>query len=71
MNYNNRYTESHLQENINDVKHILKYFSKNIKQEIVYCNNRHDDILEAYCDAVTRRQDVIPQEMSSSTQAEP
>lgn len=50
-NYSSRYIENYSQENINDVKHILKYLKDNVKQGLKYSNSQPDDLLEAYCDA--------------------
>ena len=51
VNYSSRYTENHSQENINDIKHIMKYLNGNMNQGLLYCSDRPDDAIEAYCDA--------------------
>lgn len=51
VNYSSRYTENHLQENISDAKHIMKYLNRNTGQGLEYCDSKPDDILDAYCDA--------------------
>lgn len=50
-NYSSRYIENYSEENINNVKHILKYLNGNVKQGLKYSNNKQNDLLEAYCDA--------------------
>jgi len=51
VNYASRYVENPMEENINDVKHILKYLKGNNNVGIEYKKKGNIKILEAYSDA--------------------
>jgi len=51
VNYASRHVEKYSQENINEVKHILKYLNGNIKQGLKYSSTESGNVLTAYCDA--------------------
>jgi len=51
VGFSSRYIENYSQENINDVKHILKYLNGSINQGIYYKSNAKTNCLQAYCDA--------------------
>jgi len=51
VGFSSKYIENYSQENINDVKHILKYLNGSINQGIYYKSNAKTNGLQAYCDA--------------------
>lgn len=51
INYCSRYVENYKQDNINDVKHILKYLNGHKNQGIAFFDNGRSNLLEAYCDS--------------------
>jgi len=51
VGFSSRYIENYSQENINDVKHILKYLNGSTNQGIYYKSNAKFNCLQAYCDA--------------------
>jgi len=51
VNYTSRFVENPMEENINDVKHILKYLKGNINEGIEYKKNGNIKVLEAFSDA--------------------
>lgn len=51
VNFCSRHVENYTQENINDVKHILKYLKGHTEQGITFLNNGKTNLLEAYCDS--------------------
>jgi len=51
VNFISRSVEKPMQENINNVKHILKYLKSNISQGIKFQKNRNLKLLQAYLDA--------------------
>lgn len=51
VNYCSRYIENYTQENVNDVKHIIKYLNGNRNLGIEYKNDAKPDLIQAYCDS--------------------
>lgn len=51
VGYSSRFIEDYKQENVNDVKHILKYLIGTIDQGIQFNSKAKQNLLQAYCDA--------------------
>ncbi|XP_071653778.1 uncharacterized protein [Temnothorax longispinosus] len=51
VNFCSRHIESYTQENVNNVRHVLKYLKGHIEEGITFCNNGKVNLLVAYCDS--------------------
>jgi len=51
VNYASRYMENPMEENVNDVKHILKYLKGNVEEGIGFKRKGNIKVLEAFSDA--------------------
>lgn len=51
VDFSSRYLENYSQENVNDVKHIMKYLNGTADQGLQYYCNEEQGVLQGYCDA--------------------